>query len=108
MMEDKTTYLVTRLDEMPGIGQGAGSYIPTFGAATTAVDQYRTVAVHQTNLPEQGAAFTDVTAAAALAKIAEGGLSTQKELEAAETALQALLLHEKVHVLTHAPKIDGG
>lgn len=108
MIEDKTSYIVTSPDEVRGLGGGASSYIPTLGAATSAIDQYRTVAVHQTNLPELGAALTDVTAAAALAKIAEGGLSSHRELEAAETALQALLLHERVHVLTHAPKVDHG
>ncbi|WP_311270697.1 hypothetical protein [Sphingobium sp. WCS2017Hpa-17] len=73
------------------------------------IDQYRTISVHSSNLPEIGAALTDVNAAAALAKIADrGALRSHLDLEAAETALQALLLHENVHVLTHAPKVDFG
>ena len=49
-----------------------------------------------------------MAATVALAKIAEGGVTSHLDLEAAETALQALLLHERVHVLTHAPKVDFG
>jgi hypothetical protein len=108
MPRDQTSYLVFRPDEVRGFGSGASSHIPSLGAETSAIDQYRIAGVHLTNLPELGGAFTDVKASAALAKVAEGGISTHRELEAAETALQALLLHEIVHVITHAPKVDRG
>lgn len=96
-------------DETRGFGAGPSSPIPTLGAATTAVDQYRTVAV-STNLPNLGAAFTDLEAVASLARVAEGGISSAAQVEAAETALQALLLHDIVHVLVPAPKfkLDNG
>jgi hypothetical protein len=107
-MEDRTQYLVRYADEMRDVGVGPSSYIPTFGAAASAIDQYRTVAVASTNLPELGAAFTDIQAVAALAKVAEGGIADISDLEAAETALQALLLHDIVHVLIPTPKVDYG
>jgi hypothetical protein len=43
-----------------------------------------------------------------LSKIAEGGVQSVADLEAAETALQALLLHDVVHAVVHAPKVDFG
>jgi hypothetical protein len=92
-MEDRTSYFVINYDETRGAGSGPSSFIPTLGAASTALDQYRTAGIHSTNLHELGAAFTDITAIAALAKVAEGGLASVRDLEAAETALQALLLH---------------
>ena len=107
-MDERTRYFTVHPDESRASGSAASSYIPTFGAATTAIDQYRTAGIHSTNLLEIGAAFTDVNAVAALSKIAEGGITSHAELEAAETALQALLLHEIVHVVTYAPKIDYG
>lgn len=103
-MEDQSNYVVLYPDETRAKNSGVSSYIPTFGAATTAVDQYRVVGVASTNLPDLGAAFTDVNAVVAVSKIAEGGISSVVELEAAETALQALLLHEIVHVLLPCPK----
>lgn len=107
-MDDRTRYWVVIPDETSGGKGGPGSHIPTFGAATSALDLYRTVGVAETNLPELKAAFTDVSAVAALSKIAEGGISAAADLEAAEIALQALLLHDIVHVVTHAPKLDYG
>ncbi|HEY8579593.1 MAG TPA: hypothetical protein VIL72_06880, partial [Beijerinckiaceae bacterium] len=84
------------------------SHIPTLGAPTTAIDQYRVVAIASSNLSELRGAFADVEAAAALAKIAEGGISSVTDLEAAETALQAVLLHDIVHIVTAGPKIVNG
>ncbi len=106
MTADHTTYIVTREDETRARGSVAGSYIPTFGAATTAIDQYRTVGIHDTNLGTLSVALTDIPSVAALAKIAEGGISDHREIEAAEVALQALLLYDYVHVVTPAPKVE--
>ncbi len=102
----KTSYIVTRLDETRGDGQGPSSYIPTFGAATKAIDQYRTVGIHETNLGSLSVALTDIPSVAAIAKIAEGGIVNYREIEAAEVALQALLLHDYVHVVIPAPKVE--
>lgn len=104
----RTSYLVTRFNEQGSNGHPFSPYIPTLGAATTAVDLYRVAGIYDTNLPDIGASFTDVSAVAAISKVAEGGISSYKELEAAEVALQALLLHEVVLVLVHGPKVDNG
>ena len=95
-----------RQDETRAQGSTASSPIPTFGAATTAIDQYRTVGIYETNLQELNVALTDVNAVIAISKVAEGGLSDVGEIEAAETALQALLLHDIVHVVVCGPKIE--
>lgn len=103
---DRTQYLVIRPEETRGFGSGPSSYIPTFGAATSTIDQYRMVGIQKSNLDQLSVALTDIDSVAALAKIAEGAISNYQELEAAETALQALLLHDSVHVITAAPKIQ--
>lgn len=107
-MGDRSQYEVLYPDETRGFGTGASSLIPTFGAPASAIDQYRTVAVVSTNLPDLGAAFTDVHAVVAIARVAEGGITDVAELEAAETALQALLLHDIVHIVVPCPKVDMG
>jgi hypothetical protein len=106
-MEEHSQYLVVP-DEVLGFPNSPSLAIPTFGAATTPIEQYRTVAVASTNLPDLGVAFTDGNAVAAISLVAEGGLTDVMQLEAAETALQALLLHNIVHVLIPAPKADFG
>lgn len=107
-MEDHSEYVVLYPEESLSFGGSPSSVIPSIGTATTAIDQYRIVAVALTNLPEAGAAFTDVEAVVAVTKIAEGGISSVEDLEAAEVALQALLLHDIVHVAVPSPKIDHG
>ena len=108
MSQDRSSYIVSRPEETRATGSPASSLIPTHGAAATAVDQYRTVGIYSNGLTNARAAFTDITAVASLSKIAEGGISDIKDIEAAETGLQALLLHDVVHVLVPAPKIDHG
>lgn len=106
MTADRTTYIVTGLDETRAGGSGPSTPIPTFGAPTTAIDQYRTVGILDTNIGSLSVALTDISSVAAIAKIAEGGIVSYREIEAAEVALQALLLHDYVHVVTHAPKVE--
>ncbi|CAN5247283.1 hypothetical protein BH10PSE7_BH10PSE7_27870 [soil metagenome] len=107
-MSDGPSYFVTRPDEMStGFGR-PGSPIPTLGSPASAFDQYRTIALHKSDMREGGVAFTDVGAVVALAKIAEGGLTSIHDLNSAEVSLQALLLHEQVFVLIAAPKVNLG
>ncbi len=89
MAADRTSYIVTHEDETRAGqgGRGPSSYIPTFGAPTTAIDQYRTVGIHETNLGSLSVALTDIPSVAAIAKIAEGGITDHREIEAAEVAL---------------------
>jgi hypothetical protein len=106
MVRDKTTYYVFHEDETRATGSLAGSYIPTIGAPASAIDQYRTFGIHETNLNTLSVALTDVGAVTAVSKIAEGGFTSYREIEAAETALQALLLYDVVHVITYGPKVE--
>jgi hypothetical protein len=106
-MTDGTLYAVAHAEESK-TRYGYGSSIPTFGAATSVLDQYRTVGVVESQLAQLGAAFTDVAAVAAISKIAEGGIESVDDLARAELACQALLLHDVVHVVVHAPKVDFG
>ncbi|MHA6644607.1 hypothetical protein [Mesorhizobium sp. A623] len=108
MSDDRVQYIVARQEETRATGSIASSYIPTFGAATTAVDQYRIVGLHTSNLAEIGTAFTDITEVSALSRIAEGRINSYTDIVTSDTALQALLLHDIVHVLTPAPKVDFG
>ncbi|MGN6820856.1 MAG: hypothetical protein ACTHJR_19540 [Sphingomonas sp.] len=76
--------------------------IPVRGSA---IDQYRTFDIAQSNLNEIGTALVDIEAANALGKILSGGIESYQDIEAAELALQAVLLHDFVPVFHAAPKI---
>lgn len=71
----------------------------------SAIDHYRNIDILESNLHDIGAALVDVEAANALGKILSGGIDSHKDLEGAETALQAILLHDHVPVFHAAPKI---
>lgn len=88
MVDDQVAYWAARQDEMMEAGSFVPSPIPTYGAGATAVDQYRIVGIRSSNLQQIGVAFTDITAASALSKIAEGNVGSYADLEAAETALK--------------------
>jgi hypothetical protein len=107
-MDEIVRYFVRYPEETQQYDVGPGTPIPTLGSATTVCDLYRIVGIAHNNLPDIGVVFTDTSAAVALSKIAEGGLCDVAEIEAAETALQALLLHERVHVLVPGLKISLG
>jgi hypothetical protein len=106
MSSDQISFIVTQPEETRAKGSPASSPIPTLGAAATAVDLYRILGVSQSNLDQISIAFTDVASVAALSKIAEGNVSSYQEIAAAETALQAILLHDIVHVVVPSPKIQ--
>jgi len=76
--------------------------IPVRGSA---IDQYRTFDIAQSNLSDIGTALVDVEAANALGKILSGGIESFQDIESAELALQAILLHDFVPVFHAAPKI---
>lgn len=81
------------------------SFIPSIGSATTAVDQYRTAAIHSSNLTEINAIFIDSCAIASLGRLLDGKVESHLDIEYIELALQALLLHEIPFVFSLAPKI---
>ncbi|WP_155914629.1 hypothetical protein [Asticcacaulis sp. AC460] len=99
-------FLVTRPEEARLRTGISTAVIPSFGAVTQAVDQYRAVSIYDTNLPDMGASFLDVASVAAISKIAEGGVTSYLDIERAELACQALLLNEVVHVICHGAKVE--
>lgn len=102
----EASYWVAYEDETRAKGSPASSYIPTLGYPTTAIDLYRTVAVAHTDAPEVGGAFLDIQSAAALSKLAEGGITSYQDLELAEQALQAVLLREVPKILVPGLKCE--
>jgi len=78
------------------------AFIPIQG---TAIDQYRMFDIRHSNLKDICTGVTDIDAANAISKIGEGNLSSHKDLEFAEIALQAILLHDFTPVIYASPKI---
>lgn len=78
--------------------------VPTYGSPASAIDLYRLISIEKSDLQSTNTALTDINSICALTKIAEGGVNNYLDLLSAETALQALLLHESVNVLVPAIK----
>lgn len=106
MTDFNSSFLVAYEDETRATGSPASSLIPTIGYPTTAIDLYRTVGVSHTNASDVGVAFLDVESAASLSKLAEGGISSYRDLELAEQALQAVLLREVPKILVPGLKCE--
>jgi hypothetical protein len=107
MTDVKATFCVAYGDETRAKGSPASSFIPTLGYATTAIDLYRTVGVLQSDAADVGVAFLDVEAAASLSRLAEGGITSYRDLELAEQALQAILLREAPKILVPGLKCES-
>lgn len=104
----KASFWVAYGDETRAKGSPASSFIPTIGYPTTAIDLYRTVGVSQSDAADAGLAFLDIEAAASLSKLAEGGITSYRDLELAEQALQAILLREVPKILVPGLKCESG
>ncbi len=85
--------------------QGPGSaYIPSLGYPTSAADMYRVQSIVGTGHEGWNSCYTDVATWNALARVVEGEVQSINDLEAAETALQILMWHDRVDVLVPAFK----
>lgn len=95
--------LVTHADE--SVTKGFGStHIPTFGHVATSFDAYRTAGVHSiTNRPLSWC-LTDTDAQAALGRVIDGPITSYLDIERAESALRAVLLHQSVELLVPCVK----
>ncbi|MGB5235877.1 MAG: hypothetical protein WBN85_11985 [Candidatus Macondimonas sp.] len=94
---------VTRQDESVPRGFGR-TYIPTLGHPASTFDAYRTERIDSVfNKPESWC-LTDTDAAAALGRIIDGPISSHTDIERAESALRAVLLHEYVEILVPCAK----
>lgn len=95
MTRPSISYYMSRPDEPTGM---PGPYIPTFGHIASAVDVYRAVAVAEVRNHPESWCFTDTDSAAALGRIVDGPIQARTDIEKAETALRAILLHEVVDI----------
>jgi hypothetical protein len=85
-----------------------GPYVPTFGNAALAVDLHRVLGIRLTDHEGLNSCFTDAMTCQGLAKLIEGEVESFEDLEVAELALQALMWHDQVDVLSPGFKIDAG
>jgi len=106
-MRNRTTYwAVTHSERDPQTGLGA--LIPTKGNPTSASDMYRVLGYTQTGHEGWNSCFTDVNTCVSLARIIEGKVGSWDDINAAETALQLLMWHDRVDVLIPAFKQESG
>lgn len=84
--------------------------IPTFGHPAGGFDAYKTVAVGDINHKSDSWCFTDIEAASALGRIIDGPIRSWQDIERAESALRAILLHDFIEILVPCVKgeIDTG
>lgn len=83
-----------------------GHCIPTLGHPASAMEMYRVAAIETTGHEGWNSCFTDFTVPAALARLVEGPVVSMSDLIAAETALQALMWHERIDILVPAFRLD--
>jgi len=98
--------LVTRPDESAS-RLGVGPIIPTLGHPASAIDIYRTVGIHSIENKPPSWCFTDLEAAAALGRVVDGPIKSKSDIDDAESALRAILLHEYTEVLVPCVKTTG-
>ena len=104
-MNPHLQFLVTRQDESQARGLGSPS-IPTIGHAASTFDAYRIYALHSVDNKPESWCMTDTDAAAALGRIVDGPIQSHRDIESAESALRAILLHEYVEVLVPCVKAE--
>lgn len=102
-------YLVMRGDESAS-RSGMSTYVPTLGHPASAIDIYRTVGIHSVENRPPSWCFTDLEAAAALGRVVDGPIKSGSDIDDAESALRAILLHEYTEVLVPCVKSssEGG
>jgi hypothetical protein len=67
---------------------------------------YRIAALHDTDVSAFNICFTDVPTCAALGRVIEGPIQDFADIEAAETALNAILFHTNVEILIPTIKLE--
>lgn len=105
-MHPNIKYLVTRPDESASRG-GMSTHIPTLGHPASAIDIYRTVGVHAVENKPPSWCFTDLEAASALGRVIDGPIKSGTDIDHAESALRAILLHEYTEVLVPCVKASN-
>ncbi len=102
----QTHWAVTRPEETLATGSVASSPIPTIGHPAMAQDYYRTLYCADSDMHQFNICFTDVATCAGIAKVVEGPIEDFAEIEAAETALNAILFHQNVEIFIPTVKVE--
>lgn len=105
MQHPSLTLLVTREDESVDRGF-SNTHIPTYGHIASTIDAYRTAGIHSVANRPLSWCLTDTDAEGALGRIVDGPIKGGSDIESAESALRALLLHEFVDVVIPCIKAE--
>jgi len=97
MQHPSIKYYVTRPEESPS------SYIPTLGHIASNFDAYRTIEIAEIENRPESWCFTDTDAAGALGRLIDGPIKSG-DIEKAESALRAILLHDVVEIIVPCAK----
>lgn len=100
------SFVVSRPEETLTEDGVAISPIPTLGHVAMAHDHYRILGYAEHNTASFNVCFTDVSSCVALGQIVEGPIVGFETIEAAETALNALLFHLNVEVFIPTLKVE--
>lgn len=99
------TYQLKSIDALQALGIHNHSYIPTLGHAGTVLDVYNMATVESDDPLLASHSITDVATAEGFSRFVYGPITGFKDVDAAELALQAILLHEEVYVVVPCLKI---
>jgi len=107
-MVNPTYYFLVKHPE-ESVSRGFGSVlIPTLGHAASNFDAYRTIALDSVLNQPESLCITETDAAAALGRVIDGPITSKKDIESAESALRAILLHECVEIIIPCVKGELG
>jgi hypothetical protein len=86
--------------------KGQRPVIPTYGQPCTVVDLFRANACVTTGHEGWNSCYTDIDSCVGLASLIEGEITSWHQIEAAETALQALMWHDRIDVIVPGFKVQ--
>ena len=77
-------------------------YVPTYAYPSFVADLVNTLEIVNTGFEGLNACFIDRAAGEALARVVSGPITTKADLEAAEAALQAIVFHDHISIISPA------
>lgn len=108
MQHPSFKYYVSRPDESHASGSPTSPYVPTIGHIASSIDIYRTIGIAEISDRPESWCFTDTDAAGALGRLIDGPIESRSDIEKAESALRAILLHDFVDVVVPCVKANNG
>jgi len=100
-LDRQTIWIVSRKDD-------SHPRIVTDGYPTSVTDLFRVRGIYKTGHDGWNSCYSDVRTAIGLARLVEGEVSSMEDLEAAESALQILMWHDRVDVMIPGFKYRQG